>query len=80
MAAWNDSVTVSLLWSGWTLEPTDEEMKNWLPEVINNVHKYFGEVRELMNVAAADEAFVKTQSAKPIFGKLQERLQFALAN
>ena len=69
----------SLLWSGWTPEPTDDEMENWPPEVINNVHKYFGEVRELMNVVAADEIFDKTQSPKPVFGKLQERLQFALA-
>jgi len=68
----------SLLWSGWTPEPTDDEMEHWPPEVMKNVHKYFGEVRELMNVVAADEIFVTNQSAKPVFGKLQERLQLKL--
>jgi len=75
----------SLLWSGWTPEPADEEMEHWPPEVIDTVHKYFGEVRELMNVIAADKIFVTNQSvsanqsAKPVFGKLQERLQLSLA-
>ena len=68
----------SLLWSGWTPEPADDEMEHWPPEIIDTVHKYFSEVKELMNVVAADELFVTSQSAKPVYGKLQERLQLAL--
>jgi len=68
----------SLLWSGWTPEPSNDEMEQWPPEVIDAVHKYFDEVRELMNVVPADKIFATNESAKPVYGKLQERLQLAL--
>ncbi|XP_065887911.1 uncharacterized protein [Dysidea avara] len=69
----------SLFWNGWTPEPTDEEMEHWPPEVIDTVHKYFGEVRELLNVVSADEIFVTSHPAKPVYGKLQKALQLALS-
>jgi len=69
----------SLFWSGWTPEPTDEEMEHWPPQVINTVHKYFGEVKQLMNVVPADKIFVKNHHSKPVYGKLQETLQQTLS-
>ena len=68
----------SLFWSGWTPEPTDEEMEYWPPKVIDTVHKYFGEVRELLDVVSADKIFMTSHPAKPVYGKLQETLQLAL--
>ena len=68
----------SLFWSGWCPEPTADEMRDWPPEVIKIVHGYFGEVKELMNVTTADQIFSQQYSAKPVYGKLQEALQYAL--
>lgn len=68
----------SLFWSGWCPEPIAEEMENWPSEVVRVVHNYFGEVKELMNVTAADQLFGKEYSAKPVYGKLQCILQHAL--
>ena len=82
----------SLFWSGWSPEPTAEEMEGWPAEVKDNLlRKYFPLAKKLINVTAADEISkfdgekVREKGDKvPVFGPLQqvihEQLEAASAN
>ncbi len=73
----------STLWSAWCPRPTKKEMTGWPEETINNARKYFKSAEKLLQVQKADEidagkdqrSLLLTSYQRPVYGKLQKRIQ-----
>lgn len=68
----------SSFWSGWTPEPTPEDMDGWPDETKSAIRRYFEHAKELLNITPADEICQPQDGSKPIYGKLQRSLHNAL--
>ncbi|MDC3953290.1 GMC oxidoreductase [Polyangium jinanense] len=77
----------STLWSAWCPRPTHEEMAGWPEEVIQAANRYFEDAEKLLNVVPADKIDEnldepklrrKVAESRPVYSKLQRRLQSML--